>query len=111
MKEEYFKLKQEIQAILNEYVQSHCFEEAEVLYYDISEVSEEDGLELAFDIIYKESGENVAYIEETFLENVYERFYKSNNQVIADSLKKRIENNKSKPAANILYKQILDLKI
>lgn len=79
MKEEYFKLKQEIREILNEYVQSHCFEEAEVLYYDISE---EDGLELAFDIIYKESGENVAYIEETFLENVYERFCKANNQMI-----------------------------
>ena len=72
-------------------MQSHCFEEAEVLYYDISEVSEEDGLEVAFDIIYKECGEDVAYIEETFLENVSERFSKANNQIIADSLKKRIE--------------------
>ena len=90
-------------------MQSHCFEEAEVLYYDISKVSEEDGLEVAFDIIYKECGEDVAYIEETFLENVYEKFSKANNQIIADSLKKRIENNKGKPAANILYKQILGL--
>jgi len=109
MREEYFKLKQEIRRKLSESVQLNSFEKAEALYYDVAEISEEDSLEVAFDIIYKESEENAAYIEETFLENVYERFHTDGNQTNINSLKKRIEKNKEKPAANILYKQMLDM--
>ena len=110
MVEEYFELKQEIRRKMYESVQLSSFEKAETLYYNIAKISEEDGLEIAFDIIYKESKENAAYIEEAFLENVYERFHMNGNQANINSLKKRIEKNKEKPAANILYKQILNMR-
>ena len=110
VKEEYLKLKQEIRKKLYESVQLNNFEKTEALYYDIAEISDEDSLEVAFDIIYKESEENAMYIEETFLENVEERFYKEGNYTNINSLKKRIEKNKAKLAVNIFYKQMLEMK-
>ncbi len=109
MKEEYLKLKQEIRKKLYEYVQLNDFAKAEMLYYDVAKISDEDSLEIAFDIIYKESEENAIYIEETFVENVEERFYKESSYANISSLKERIERNKEKPSVNRFYRQLLEM--